>query len=170
MTKSRQFSVSQPTAQIFVVRVLVLSVVVLCVSGCSVVRTTATVTGAAVSTTADVAKATVSTGAVVGGAAVTAASTAKSLSLATASVAIAGATLAGNMVMWGIALSKTDDAFVAPVHSAGGGRFMSHEGRTVLASECADVPVGAPALLAYVREGRTEVRLEGRRCTVSAVQ
>jgi hypothetical protein len=149
-------------------------------AGCSVVKTTANVAGTAVvttakvagtaaSTTVDVAKATATTGAVVGSAAVASASAAKSVTLATTSVAISGASLVGNAVMWGIAMQKQDEYHAAPVVSAGGGRFVSAEGKTLTTAGCDDVPAQAPATLVYTKSGETQVRVNGAACEVKTV-
>ncbi len=149
-------------------------------TGCSAIKTTADVAGTAVvtsvkvasavaGTTVDVAKGAVTTGVVVGSAAVATASAAKSLSLATASVAISGASLVGSAVMWGIQLRRSDDFLHAPVTSAGGGRFISAEGRVIETEKCTEIAPQLPAVLVYAKDGDVQVRVNGSACRVVRV-
>jgi hypothetical protein len=167
---------SIPAAQFSLKHSVICAAGIVLLSGCAavrttaeVVKTTASVAGTVASTTADIAKTGVNMGVTAGSAAVAAAGTAKSLALSTASVAMSGASLIGSAVVWGIQLTKTEDAQIAPVVSLGEGRFRSAEGQVLSSTSCADVAAQTPALFAMTKDGSAQVRVSGRVCGVEKV-
>ena len=139
-------------------------------SGCAVVETGASVvkaTASVASATVGVASTLVGTSVIVGSAAVSTASAAKSVTVAAVGTAVA----AGSLVVVGaqaIAQTKRDhDVATASVVATAPDRFSATDGRKWITRNCADVPLGQPALWVATRSGEHEIRINAStRCPV----
>ncbi|MEN9558947.1 MAG: hypothetical protein RLZZ502_158 [Pseudomonadota bacterium] len=85
--------------------------------------------------------------------------------------AISAASLVGNVVVWGIALSRDkDDGFHTMLMHIGPNTFQSNEGRIVRTKDCPQFEKSLPALLSINKKGESEIRLAGRRCSIEQVE
>lgn len=96
-----------------------------------------------------------------GSAAVAAGAAARNATNNAVGLAFGGLAAVAGLIRWSEERTRTSDLEYRPLTSAGEGRFVSEEGRSYLATDCA-VPEGQPALLVILRDGRYEVRVAVR--------
>jgi hypothetical protein len=143
-------------------------------SGCSTVGSVASGVGSVAVGTVKAAVTVAGVGVSVATGVVGAAVVVKNISVGTTllavNAAISAASLVGNIVVWGISLSRSpDDAFQTMLTQVASNRFQSAEGRLIETKHCEAFDKPQVALLRISQKGESSVRVNGRECEVVSV-